>query len=119
MGMGVPILNILFGFPIGWYLVRKVSPTEKDDAHKLKTILKYAFLAATLTFVFMAVLWGATIPLLFDPGYNFENFGHPFILFDPKLSFIGWMVLMILISPFLRLLTTVFAAFISLIYQRK
>jgi hypothetical protein len=119
MGMGVPILNILLGFPIGWYITRQVSPTDEDYPHKLKTILKFAVLAATLTFVFMAILWGQTIPLLFDPGTDFENFGHPFILFDPKLSFIGWLVLMILISPFLRLLTTISAAFITLTYDRR
>jgi hypothetical protein len=119
MGMGVPILNILLGFPLGWYITRQISLAEKDYSHKLKTILNYAVLAAALTFVFMTVLWGQTIPLLFDPGTDFENFGHPFILFDPQLSFIGWLVLMILISPFLRLLTTIFAAFIALTYQRK
>lgn len=119
MGMGVPIFNILLGFPIGWYIVQKVSRTDNEYSHKLKTILKYAILAATLTFVFMAALWGQAVPFLFEPGYNFENFGHPFILFDPKLSFIGWLVLMILISPFLRLLTTIFTAFIALIFQRE
>ena len=37
--------------------------------------------------------------------------GIPLILYDPRWSFIGWMVLMIIISPFLQLLTIIFASF--------
>jgi hypothetical protein len=95
MGMGVPFMNILLGFPLGWYIVLLVSPEGIDDRDKLKRILKYAAAAAALTFVFMLEIWGWTIPMIFDPAADFENFGHPFILFDPKLSFIGWLVLMI------------------------
>lgn len=112
IGMGVPILNILLGFPLGWYITRRVSLEKKDNTNRHMRILVYSLYAASLTFIFMAVLWGPTVSLLFDPVADFENFGHPFILFDPKLSFIGWLVLMIFISPFLRLLTTIFAAFI-------
>ena len=53
--------------------------------------------------------------MLFDPMSDFQNFGHPFILYDPKISFIGWSILMIFISPFLQMLTTIFASFITLI----
>jgi hypothetical protein len=67
----------------------------------------------------MAVIWGMTSPMLFDPNSDFENFGHPFILYDPKLSFIGWLVLMIFISPFLQLLTTVFGAYLTLMLKTK
>jgi len=118
MGMGVPFMNILFGFPLGWYITRQVYLEENNYTDKLKKILKYAIAAAALTFVFMLVVWGWTIPMLFDPTADIENFGHPFILFDPVASFIGWLVLMIFISPFLRLLTTIFAAFLTLTYDQ-
>ena len=62
----------------------------------------------------MIAIWGKTIPMLFNPLSDFENFGHPFILYDPKLSYIGWLVLMIIISPFLQLMATIFSAFITL-----
>lgn len=52
--------------------------------------------------------------MLFDPSADFSNFGHPFILYDPKISFIGWQILMMIISPFLQLLATIFGAFITL-----
>ena len=56
---------------------------------------------------------GRMIPMLFDPSSDFENFRHPFILYDPKISFIGWLILMIIISPFLQLLATVYDNFFS------
>ncbi|MCC7557418.1 MAG: hypothetical protein KO217_01865, partial [Methanobacteriaceae archaeon] len=52
--------------------------------------------------------------LLLNPTANFVNFGMPLILFDPKISFMGWIILMIFISPFLQLLTTIFTAYITL-----
>ena len=54
------------------------------------------------------------VPLAFDSGYDFENFGVPLILYEPRASFVGWLVLMILVSPFLQLLTTVFASYVTL-----
>ncbi|OGJ72673.1 hypothetical protein A2454_02600 [Candidatus Peribacteria bacterium RIFOXYC2_FULL_55_14] len=47
------------------------------------------------------------------------QFGHPFILYDPEASFIGWLVLMIILSPFLQLLTTIFAAYVTLMYESR
>jgi hypothetical protein len=67
----------------------------------------------------MVVIWGRTVLMLFDPAADFNNFGHPFILYDPKTSFIGWLILMILISPFLQLLTTIFASFVTLMHNES
>jgi hypothetical protein len=39
------------------------------------------------------------------------------ILYDPKASFIGWLVPMIFISPFLQLLTTVFGSYMTLLIR--
>jgi hypothetical protein len=69
---------------------------------------KYALLAASFTFLMMIVIWGRMIPMLFDPSTDFENFGHPNNLYDPKISFVGWLILMIIISPFLQLLATIY-----------
>jgi hypothetical protein len=62
----------------------------------------------------MLAIWGTTIPMLFDPTVDLANFGHPMLLFDPRASFIGWLILMIIISPILQLMTTIFSAFITL-----
>lgn len=114
MGRGVPIFNILFGFVIGWYIVRRIILQEENYNNILKITIKYAIITSLFTFVAMAILWGPKIKLLFTPGYDFKNFGIPLILFEPEASFIGWLVLMILISPFLQLLTIIFAAYLTL-----
>lgn len=115
MGMGVPIFCILFGFIVGWYIARRVTLLKGIPKDILKKVLNYAIITSLFTFLVMALLWGPTIKLLFTPGYDLKNFGIPLILFEPKISFIGWLVLMIFISPFLQLLTTIFAAYLILL----
>jgi hypothetical protein len=115
MGMGVPIFCILLGFPIGWYITRRLIIT----AESVKEIFEKGFIYATITSIFtflvMIIIWGPTMAMLFDPYADFENFGIPLILYDPKNSFIGWLVLMIFISPFLQLMTTIFASYLTLL----
>jgi len=118
-GMGVPIFCILLGFPLGWYITQRVSVSAEQPYQKYYKIFKFSLFAAIFTFILMLAVWGRTIPKFFDPSYDFQNFGHPFILYDPKISFIGWNILMIIISPFLQLLTTIFAVFITLIRNEK
>jgi prolipoprotein diacylglyceryltransferase len=113
-GMGIPIFCILLGFPLGWYIVKRISTSTEDSHLMYYKIFKLSLLASAFTFLLMVVIWGRTILMLFDTKSNFQNFGHPFILYDPKISFIGWSILMIFISPFLQLLTTIFTSFITL-----
>ena len=119
MGMGVPFFCILFGFLIGWYTARRLTLYNENLKDILKKVFNYAIITSLFTLVVMAILWGPTIKLLFDTGYDFKNFGIPLILFEPKVSFIGWLVLMIFISPFLQLLTTIFAAYLTLLNWYK
>lgn len=111
-GIGIPILNIFFGFYVGYYITNKFHDN-------LKSIWTYSLSSSAITFIFMLLIWGNLIFKIFDPSFDFSNFGHPMILFDPKMSFIGWIVLMIVISPFLQLLTTIFSAFICLMKNNK
>ena len=113
-GMGIPIFCILFGFPLGWYIARRIYLSTGFSPLTNSRIFKYSLLAASFTFLIMIVIWGRMILMLFDPSADFENFGHPYILFEPKASFIAWAVLMIIISPFLQILTTIFSSFITL-----
>jgi hypothetical protein len=114
MGMGIPFLCILFGFPVGWYLANRLTFFEKNLKDILSNILKYALYTSIFTFILMVVIWVPISTMIFDPGANFANFGIPMILYDPKISFLGWILLMIFISPFLQLLTTIFAANVTL-----
>jgi hypothetical protein len=116
MGMGVPIFCILFGFVVGWFIARYVTATTVDVRRVLTKVLLCGAITAAYTFLVMAVMWGWCVSMLFDPGADFVNFGMPLILYDPKISFIGWLVLMIGISPFLQLLATVFGAYLTLLH---
>ena len=115
MGMGVPIFCILFGFLVGWYNARMLTATATPIEQTLKKLLLYAVTTCAFTFLLMAVIWARIIPMLWDPSADLANFGIPMILYDPRASFIGWLVLMIVISPCLQLLTTIFASHVMLI----
>lgn len=119
MGMGVPFFNILLGFPLGLFLVRKLVTNKAEALEMLQKIFIYSLLTSSFTFLVMAALWLPTVKLLFDPAKDIANFGEPQILYTPVASFIGWIILMVLISPFLQLLTTIFAAYLSLLIQKK
>ena len=41
IGMGVPIFPILLGFPVGWYITRRLTLSERDLPDILPDILKY------------------------------------------------------------------------------
>jgi len=115
MGMGVPFFCILFGFFVGWCIAKRATIATANVRDVFRGVFVQAIVTSAFTFVVMSAIWGSTIVMLFDPRADFQNFGHPFILYDPKLSFIGWLVLMILISPFLQLLTTVFGSYLTLL----
>ena len=115
MGMGVPIFCILLGLPVGWYIAKFVLISTVELRDSLRRIFKYVFVTSLVTFVLMGIAWGRTVPLLFNPGSDLANFGIPMILFDPKPSFAGWLVLMIFISPFLQFLTTLFGSYVTIL----
>ncbi len=115
MGMGVPVFCILLGFPLGWYIAKRSAQlTTEPPRLCYNRIFKSSLWTTIFTFLLMVLIWGRTVFMFFDPQADFQNFGHPFILYDPKISLVAWLMLMILISPFLQLLTTIFAAFITL-----
>jgi len=119
MGMGVPFVCILLGFPLGWYITQRVSVTTEQLYQKYFKIFKFSLLAAIFTIMVMIIVWGSAILINIHSSSDIQNFGHPNILYDPETSFIGWLILMIIISPFLQLLTTIFGAFITLIRNEK
>ena len=98
-GMGVPIFCILLGFPLGWYITKRISLSAGHSRLLYARILKLSALTTVSTFLSMVAIWGRAVLMLFDPAADFNNFGHPFILYEPKASFVGWLILMIFISP--------------------
>ncbi len=118
IGMGVPIFSILLGFPVGWYIAKRLIIFEADLKSILEIILKYSFITSMVTFFWMIIIWAPISTMLLNPQSDFANFGIPMILYDPKISFIGWIILMMFISPFLQLLTTVFAAILTMYFVK-
>ena len=116
LGMSVPFFCILFGLPVGWYIARRITARPFDSQAMLRKTLAGAILTSGFTFVGMLLLWGPWSRMLFDPAANLENLGAPLILYEPLASFIGWLVLMIAISPFLQLLMTVFGSHLTLLW---
>ena len=109
--MGVPVLNILLGFVAGWYSARRNLIFENNRGKVLKKTLFYGLYSSLFTFATMLVIWGPPAKMLADPGSDFKNFGIPMILYDPVFSFIGWLVLMIVISPLLQFMASVFSSY--------
>jgi hypothetical protein len=114
MGMGVPIFCILFGFVAGWLLVSYLTLEIQSPPSLMRKVFWVASLMAGCTFLGMLALWGPSISWLFDPSRDLANFGIPMILYEPGASFIGWLLLMIVISPFLQLLTSLFGSYLAL-----
>jgi hypothetical protein len=118
-GMGVPFFPIILGLPVGWYLAKRIYRPDLDAKVLLKRIFKYTIITSGFTLILMLIIWGMVIPMLWDANADFANFGIPMILYNPLASFIGWIVLMIVISPFLQFLTTILAANLTVIRTDK
>jgi len=116
-GMGVPIFAILLGFVVGWF----VPQIYLSDASNLRQLLKMCLIASFLTSCFtlllMIIIWIPTTRMLLDPSADIANFGIPLILFDPRASFIGWILLMTVISPILQVLSSAFASSVRLAWR--
>ena len=110
MGMGVPFFTILFGFLVGLLIPRIVRTDSELSPQYLASMLRAALISSTATLMIMAIIWLPTLNWLFDSTRDLSNFGIPMILYSPRASFIGWIILMVLISPFIQFLMTLFGS---------
>jgi hypothetical protein len=113
MGMGVPFFCILLGLPVGWYILRRINPNSLSTREVLRKILSAAALTSAFTFVLMVLIWAYSILMFVDSSADLANYGIPMILYEPLPSFIGWMALMMVISPFLQFLMTLFGSHLT------
>ena len=113
IGMGLPILNILAAFIIGWYFP---AAPGANGIGRLRAGLHLSAAAAIVTSIIMFAIWSPEIAKALDPAFDYTSFGIPQILYTPIASFIGWMVLMIFISPFLQMLASLFTVVFRLAY---
>jgi len=113
LGMGVPLFSILLGLPVGWVITKRMADNITKPKLILRKILGGAALTSAFTCLMMVIIWGISLIDLSKSNFDIVNFGIPMILYEPIASFIGWMVLMILISPFLQFLMTLFTAHLT------
>jgi hypothetical protein len=114
MGMGVPIFCIVLGLPVGWWVGSRLAAQPPSWKSLLDRVLLWAAATSAVTCLFMAILWGPCILKLRLPESELADFGIPMILYRPRASLIGWLVLMIVVSPFLQFLVTLFGAHLGL-----
>jgi hypothetical protein len=117
LGMGVPIFCILLALPVGWVIARRIATRPFDSSQMLRRMLVGASLTSAFTFAGMALLWVPWAAMLFDPAADLAKLGAPLILYEPRASFIGWLALMIFVSPFLQFLMTLFGAHLALLWR--
>ncbi|MDZ4167946.1 MAG: hypothetical protein U1E08_09680 [Coriobacteriia bacterium] len=114
LGMGVPIFAIGLGFPVGWWFATRPGAGPIARATLLQLVLAAAGLAGS-SLVVLAVVWGPQVPNAFDPAFDAAAFGIPLILYGSQASMIGWLVLMMLVSPVLQFLAMVTAGTVGLV----
>ncbi len=117
MGMGVPFFTILLGFPVGFLIPTFVEDHPVLSPGFLRSILRAALIASGISFLLLAAIWLPSLSWLCDPSRDLANYGMPMILFSPLASFIGWIVLMVVISPFLQFLMAVFGAYTRIVFS--
>lgn len=117
MGMGVPFFTILLGFVVGWFIPKTLSASSQLSPRYLGSLLRRALLTSAITMLIMAVIWLPTLQWLFDSTRDISNFGIPMILYTPRASFVGWIILMVLISPFLQFLMTLFGSVLWIVVR--
>lgn len=118
-GMGVPFFNILLGLPVGWWLARRLAGQTPDLRKFMGKLLLWSAVTAAVTMMAMTIIWLPTFLMLFDPTADLANFGIPMVLYEPRASFIGWLGLMVVFSPFLQFLMTLFGAVVTLWLSRS
>ncbi len=118
-GMGVPVFAILLGFPVGWFTAMRSRARRADRVAAMKLNLRYVLITSGVTFAMMAVLWGRMVPKLFDPAADAGAAGLPLILFEPRASFVAWLVLMIVVAPALQFAWTLFGSYLTYLWQPK
>jgi len=115
LGLGVPIFCILLGVPVGWYVVETAAARRLTESDTRSEVLLGGVVTAVFTSVMMALVWGPSAALLVDGRMDLAGLGVPLLFIDPRVSLVGWLALMIVVSPVLQLLMTLFGAHLTIL----
>ncbi len=117
MGMGLPVFTIFWGVAAG--LAAILTTMREDLAALVKKTWFYAGILAGFTFITeVTLMTGPSIAIIrgkIDPA----NFGHPFILYDPLLSFWAFLFVEIIVAPVLEMLVAIATVFVYVSVSRR
>lgn len=111
MGMGVPFFTIPLGVPVGWFSARRAAGLLPDA---MRRCLRVALSTSAVTLVVLCAIWLPWAPAAWGTKADLLRTGIPMILYEPRASFIGWLVLMLVISPMLQALVTLSTSYVTL-----
>jgi hypothetical protein len=117
LGMGVPLFCIGLGFLVGWRVARKLDVVGLAMPQILRRLMLAGAATSAFTLLMMLVIWGPCVVKLWETDAELANFGVPMLLFEPRASFIAWLALMVVISPFLQFLMTLLGSCVTLAWQ--
>jgi hypothetical protein len=112
VGMGVPFFTILLGFPVGGLAARRRLSLPLPEA--LVACFHVALRTSAFSLIVLGVIWLPWLPTAWGPEAELAKTGVPLILYEPRASFIGWMALMLVISPLAQVLTTLAGSYVTL-----
>lgn len=123
LGMGVPVLAIPFGLGVGWWFVGRPVPASvvEDDPVRIRTrgLVTAAAALAAVSLVVLLVVWGMSIGIAFDPDMTASEWGIPLILYTSQASKIGWLLLMLVVSPALQFMAVVTGGVLRLAHRPR
>lgn len=112
-GLGVPSFCILLGFGVGWFGALRAEFFLREIGAAMRRVVRYAAITSGVTLLLMVVAWGRYVPPLFDPVIDPGSMGVPLILYDPRLSLVGWLIGMFLVVPLAQFLVTLAGAYLT------
>ena len=116
-GMGAPLLCIVLGCAVGWWVARRLKPADVPVGRLIRRILAVSAATSLFTLLMMLAIWGPCLAKLWESDAELANFGMPMLLFEPRPSFIAWLALMVVISPFLQFLMTLLGSCVTLAWR--
>ncbi len=114
-GMRMPFLCIGLGLLVGWCIARRELRHANEFPRMLRRATRTAVVTSLCTFLMMAVVWGPRVGAALGPHASLASVGLPTLLQGAREGLLIWVLAVTVISPLLQLMTTVFAAQVTML----
>jgi|GEM_PF-1737968 len=119
IGMSLPVLAVVYGFGVGWWLVRRgprVLPETLPETGgpaveraRIRSLLAHAAALSLVTLVVLVFVWAGAIPVFLDPAVDAAELGVPLLLLASQPSKVAWLVLLFVVGPIAQFMAVVTA----------